>query len=477
MGQKEIWRDVVETFRDIKYGLDGVIQKGLPFLAKYVGCDRAALFILDKNEQIYISKYIADQDKIIPVEEKFSLESGNVALNSLILNKNTFVLDPSNLFAYNLVTTEQGVSGVVRIDNTISNIAFQEDQLQRFQDFVAKFSILIDNAVMHEKNKTLTDELLVISKINKAIVKTMDLNEALEIILSNIVRHLGVDRVRLFLIDQEKNVLLGKLAVDTSGVVRSIEEYRYPIKPATNEIVDTLFSQQVDDIRQKPIIHIPIKMKDEFLGVLSIDNIFSKQLLSAEDEKYLLIFAAQLATAIHSIRLAKKMEESTIIDATTKLYVQKYFNQRLGEEMARAKRFRQELSLLFLDIDHFKVYNDTYGHQVGDTILAELANIIVHNTREVDFIARYEGDGIMMILPNTSREGAKSVAARVRQLVEHYGFVVPDGVLNITITIGSATFPRDTDNKEEFVHLTEEALNWGKTHGRNQVVLYSEVIS
>lgn len=477
MDQKEIWRDVVEAFRDIKYGLDGVIQKGLSFIGRYVGCDRAALFVLDKNEQIYISKYIADQSKIISVEEKFSLESGNETLNTLILGKNTFALDASGLFAYHTITTDQGVTGIVRIDNTVSNVAFQDAQLQRFQDFVGKFSILIENAVRHEKNKTLADELLVVSKINKAIVKTMDLNEALEIILGNMVKHLGVDRVRLFLIDQEKNVLHGKLAVDNGGIVRSIEEYRYPIKPATNEIVDVLFSQQVDDIRQKPIIHIPIKMKDESLGVLSIDNIFSKQLLSADDEKYLLIFAAQLATAIHSIRLAKKMEETTIVDAITKLYVQKYFNQRVGEEMARAKRFRQELSLLLLDIDHFKVYNDTYGHQVGDTILAELANVIVHNTREVDFIARYEGDGIMMILPNTSREGAKSVGTRARQLVEHYGFVVPDGVLNITITIGSATFPRDTDNKEEFVRMTEEALNWGKAHGRNQVVLYSEVVS
>ncbi|MBI5555044.1 MAG: sensor domain-containing diguanylate cyclase, partial [Elusimicrobia bacterium] len=441
----------------------------------YISCDRATVFILDKNEQVYRSRFIIDQQGRIELEENISSASSDRELADLVLGNRWLVVTAEGLSAYLPLKNERGVFGLVRVDNVATRTPLSEDQLKHFQDFVSKFGIGVESALLQERNQNLTDELLILSKINNSIVRTMDLGEALEIILKNIVKHLGVDRVRLFLIEHDKNILQGKIAVDRQGTIRSIEEYKYPVKPGGNEVVEALFSKRVDDIRQKPIINLPIKTRDEYLGVLTIDNVFSKQLLAAEDEKYLLLFANQLGTAIQSIRLAKKMAEATIIDSLTRLYVQKYFNQRLGEELARARRFKQELSLLLLDVDHFKVYNDTYGHPVGDTILQELAKIVINNTREVDFAARFEGDGVAMILPNTPREGSRSVASRIRQLIENHGFVVPNGVINITITLGVATFPGDTDDKEELLKICQEALNCGKAHGRNQVILYSEI--
>lgn len=473
--QKKVWEELVEAFKDIKNGLDAVLKKGLQALLNYVNCDRATVFLLDKNEQVFKSRFIIDGKGLLNLEEKISTESGEPDLGELMLGKKECVIADNGLTIYLPIRNDSGVIAILRADMMVSKTPFSDEQMKRVQEFVGKFEIGIEGAFLQEKNQNLTDELLVLSRINNSIVRTMDLGEALEIILKNIVKHLGVDRAKLFLIDQDKNMLNGKMAVDAGGTVRSIEEYKYPLRPGVNEVVDTLFSKQVDDIRHKPIINLPIKTKDEYLGVLTIDNVFSKQLLSAEDEKYLLLFANQMATAIQSIRLAKRMEEATIVDSLTKLYVQKYFNQRLGEELARAKRFKQEMSLLILDVDHFKVYNDTYGHPVGDTILCELAKICMHNTREVDFAARFEGDGIAMILPNTPRDGSRSVAGRIRQLVENHGFVVPNGVINITITMGLGTFPGDTDDKEELLKMCEEALNWGKAHGRNQVTLYSEI--
>lgn len=473
--QKKVWEELVEAFKDIKNGLDAVLKKGLLALVNYVECDRATVFILDKNEQVYKSKFIIDRKGVLVLEEKITADSSGPEISEVMLGKKSYALSDGGVTAYLALKTDNGIIGLLRADNVVSKAVFTEEQLKHLQEFTGKFEIGVESALLQEKNQNLTDELLVLSRINNSIVRTMDLGEALEIILKNIVKHLGVDRAKLFLIEHDKNMLNGKMAVDAGGTIRSIEEYKYPVKPGVNEVVEVLFSKKVDDIRQNPIINLPLKTKDEYLGVLTIDNVFSKQLLSAEDEKYLLLFANQLATAIQSIRLAKKMEEATIIDNLTKLYVQKYFNQRLGEELARAKRFKQEMSLLLLDVDHFKVYNDTYGHPVGDSILSELAKISMHNTREVDFAARYEGDGIAMILPNTPRDGSRSVAQRLRQLVENHGFVVPNGVINITVTIGLVTFPGDTDDKEEMLKMGEEALNWGKAHGRNQVMLYSEI--
>ena len=473
--QKKVWEELVEAFKDIKNGLDAVLKKGLLALINYVECDRATVFILDKNEQVYKSKFIIDRKGVLVLEEKITVDSSGPEITEVMLGKKNYALSDGGVTAYLALKTDNGIIGLLRADNVVSKAVFTDEQIKHLQEFTAKFEIGVESALLQEKNQNLTDELLVLSRINNSIVRTMDLGEALEIILKNIVKHLGVDRAKLFLIEHDKNMLNGKMAVDAGGTIRSIEEYKYPVKPGVNEVVEVLFSKKVDDIRQNPIINLPLKTKDEYLGVLTIDNVFSKQLLSAEDEKYLLLFANQLATAIHSIRLAKRMEEATIVDSLTKLYVQKYFNQRLGEELARAKRFKQEMSLLILDVDHFKVYNDTYGHPVGDTILCELAKICMHNTREVDFAARFEGDGIAMILPNTPRDGSRAVAGRIRQLVENHGFVVPNGVINITITMGLGTFPGDTDDKEELLKMSEEALNWGKAHGRNQVTLYSEI--
>ena len=447
--QKKVWEELVEAFKDIKNGLDAVLKKGLLALINYVECDRATVFILDKNEQVYKSKFIIDRKGVLVLEEKITVDSSGPEITEVMLGKKNYALSDGGVTAYLALKTDNGIIGLLRADNVVSKAVFTDEQIKHLQEFTAKFEIGVESALLQEKNQNLTDELLVLSRINNSIVRTMDLGEALEIILKNIVKHLGVDRAKLFLIEHDKNMLNGKMAVDAGGTIRSIEEYKYPVKPGVNEVVEVLFSKKVDD--------------------------FSKQLLSAEDEKYLLLFANQLATAIHSIRLAKRMEEATIIDNLTKLYVQKYFNQRLGEELARAKRFKQEMSLFILDVDHFKVYNDTYGHPVGDSILAELAKISMHNTREVDFAARFEGDGIAMILPNTPRDGSRSVASRLRQLVENHGFVVPNGVINITVSIGLATFPGDTDDKEELLKMSEEALNWGKTHGRNQVMHYSEI--
>lgn len=473
--EKKKGQDFLTLFKEIKNGLAAVLKTGLTTLIDHLHCDRAAVFMLDKNAQVYVGKFTQDLTGLTALAEQITIDNSNQVLTDLLKSEKKTSPSEDGLSMWAVLKNEGEIVGLLRLENTIGRQPFNEEQNQRLQEFASHFEIIIESALLQEKNKTLADELLVVSRINNSIVRTMDLGEALEIILHNMIKHLGVDKIKLFLVDQENNLLNGKIAIDNRGTIRSIEEYKYPLKAGLNEIVDVIFSRQVDDIRQKPIINLPIKVKDEFLGVLTLDNVFSRQLLSTEDEKYLLLFVNQLATAIHNIRLAKKMEEVTIIDSLTKLYVQKYFGQRLGEEVARAKRFKQELSLLILDVDHFKVYNDTYGHPVGDTILVELAKICLHNTREVDFVARYEGDGVVMILPNTPREGSRSLAGRLRQLVESHGFVVPNGVINITITIGVSTFPGDTDDKGELTKMSEQALNWGKAHGRNQVKIFSEI--
>ena len=241
--QKKVWEELVEAFKDIKNGLDAVLKKGLLALINYVECDRATVFILDKNEQVYKSKFIIDRKGVLVLEEKITVDSSGPEITEVMLGKKNYALSDGGVTAYLALKTDNGIIGLLRADNVVSKAVFTDEQIKHLQEFTAKFEIGVESALLQEKNQNLTDELLVLSRINNSIVRTMDLGEALEIILKNIVKHLGVDRAKLFLIEHDKNMLNGKMAVDAGGTIRSIEEYKYPVKPGVNEVVEVLFSK------------------------------------------------------------------------------------------------------------------------------------------------------------------------------------------------------------------------------------------
>jgi len=149
----------------------------------------------------------------------------------------------------------------------------------------------------------------------------------------------------------------------------------------------------------------------------------------------------------------------------------------LKEELYRAERTHSQLSLMILDIDHFKRFNDTYGHQAGDTILATIAERVLSNARKVDLTARYGGDEFFILLPDTSPEEALLLAERLHHAVATEPVALPDGkVVRLTVSIGIATYPTHAASIEELIKRADEALYWIKSHGRNRIRLYSSEI-
>ncbi|MCL4513158.1 MAG: GGDEF domain-containing protein, partial [Candidatus Eremiobacteraeota bacterium] len=127
------------------------------------------------------------------------------------------------------------------------------------------------------------------------------------------------------------------------------------------------------------------------------------------------------------------------------------------------------LSTIILDVDHFKVVNDTYGHPQGDALLRQLGAVIKTVTRASDIVCRYGGDEFMIILPETNRIGAVLVAERVRQTVEEYEFVLGSKIVHITISGGVASFPEDIETKKDLIDKTDQALYKSKQSGRNKI--------
>ncbi len=164
------------------------------------------------------------------------------------------------------------------------------------------------------------------------------------------------------------------------------------------------------------------------------------------------------------------------IDGLTELYNYRYFHQHLQMELEREKRYNRSLSLIMLDIDDFKNYNDQYGHPVGDLVLKNLASILKTATRGCDVICRHGGEEFAVILPETDKKEAAIVCERIRQSVEKTNMLDAEGnsIGNIRITIGLASFPVDANNKNKLIEQADKALYRGKESGKNCTFLCAD---
>lgn len=186
-----------------------------------------------------------------------------------------------------------------------------------------------------------------------------------------------------------------------------------------------------------------------------------------------------VANALKERSLRKRAKEGEFYkelsrkDGLTDLYNHRFFHQLLDSEVTRGERYNRVVSLLMIDIDDFKRYNDSHGHPAGDVALRRLGRLLQRSSRNCDFVARYGGEEFAIIVPEVPAESAGSMADRIRELVEESRFegeqVMPAG--RLTISIGVATFPLHADTKNGLVEAADRALYRAKALGKNRVVM------
>lgn len=183
-----------------------------------------------------------------------------------------------------------------------------------------------------------------------------------------------------------------------------------------------------------------------------------------------------LQTAMDVMRISL-LERETATDPLTGVFNRRYLDRRLSEEVASARRYGLPLSILLLDIDHFKQINDRRGHQAGDHVLATLGKLVAGELRESDILARYGGEEFLVIAPHTPLPGATEVAERLRKRIESHEFSPPDGPggIGVTASIGVASLGEGVDDGERLVRAADENLYRAKQQGRNRVVAEARV--
>jgi len=206
-----------------------------------------------------------------------------------------------------------------------------------------------------------------------------------------------------------------------------------------------------------------LKSKKERLGYLVLEG------LSERDVEKVSILGNQFALALRRVKLYEEIEELAITDSLTGVHTRRYLLRRLEEELKRSESRDIDLSVLMADVDHFKNFNDRYGHLVGDQILRFIGELIRENIREIDIVGRYGGEEFCVILPDTDRDGANFAAERIRSAIEKTPVKAYDITLHVTISIGVSVFPGDGKNLEEVIDKADWALYRAKKKGRNCV--------
>jgi diguanylate cyclase (GGDEF)-like protein len=222
----------------------------------------------------------------------------------------------------------------------------------------------------------------------------------------------------------------------------------------------------------RPVAAVPVIFHERTMGVLMVTSDEPERVWQDNEVMLMMTVADQMAVAVNHARLFQQMQREALTDGLTGCFNRRFFEIQLERDLHLATRMRQPVSLILLDVDHFKSVNDTYGHRAGDEVLRLLACELREEVQGVDTAARYGGEEFAIILPQAGPEGALAVAERVRVRIEKMEIPV---VGSVTVSLGIATFPLHASSRELLVAAADRALYQAKRTGRNRVCVPIDV--
>jgi diguanylate cyclase (GGDEF)-like protein len=389
---------------------------------------------------------------------------------------------------------------------------------------------MLDLTIMEDSNKLNTElertkiELKILYEVSNAMRTTLKLDEILYIILTGVTAHtgLGFNRAILFLVNEKERLIEGKMGIgpengeEANIAWTKIEEEKMDLEDLINAfknsdaVLESGFNRQVRNLKvsmldksenplslavlegmplllnsesiakyqNSPVIKmlkspelllIPLKAKDRVNGIIVADNFITKDPITKDDIRMLTMLANQAGLAIENSQLFELTVERAHSDYLTNLWNHGYFQFLLQTELEKAKATKSPLSLIMIDIDDFKIYNDTLGHQAGDKILKTLARLLRNQSRKMDQVCRYGGEEFTMILPQTDQKEAFLIAERIRMDIQKYPFLDGKGIAGrqLTVSLGIATFPDNGLLAADLITTSDKSLYEAKNKGKN----------
>jgi len=328
--------------------------------------------------------------------------------------------------------------------------------------------------------RTFNRQLVEVGEIGQEINSALPYRETVERTLARAKTFLRADFVALILLEPKTRAfdIEGSLGVQAADLSADCCLYTSdcPVRRAINERTIVRSENHTCEL-------FPKTMKSQVIVPFAVEGIGEMALLATatSDETFAQVTTTVLQTlqghmhsALSNARKYDSIRRQVVTDHLTRLYNRRHFMSRAEEELQRSLRYQQPLSVVIIDIDHFKTFNDTYGHMTGDRVLQTVAATMQQHVRKSDVCARYGGEEFAMLLPNTVGEAAQHMANRLRRTLSetrYTGLGLPNDV-NITISGGVATCPRDATTVSDLLELADKALYRAKAEGRDRIIQY-----
>jgi diguanylate cyclase (GGDEF)-like protein len=371
----------------------------------------------------------------------------------------------------------------------------QNDILKKYLQRLQQELDMEREAIKHLKAESneellrLESFIITMSDTAKQISSVLRTDELLRVILRKAIDLLGSQKCAIFKMDEKTKTLLyvdsvgynkkdiesySLKADETSGLIGYASEQGIFVSRKTlaqdytkSHLLDT---EKLESNFCQPIVH-----NSKTLASICVSSV-APELTHEQVMRLLSTLANFGGIALTNTELVDRIREQSVRDSLTWLYNHQYFQNHMDNMLSKAKREKEPLGFIIMDIDHFKKFNDDYGHQAGDFVLKKVAGILTSELRGADIVARYGGEEFVAILPGRDLEGSYKVAERIRQLFENTPFQYDTHNLKITISAGISAYVPSADagiKKETLIRYADDALYKAKEEGRNRVVTHS----
>ena len=354
--------------------------------------------------------------------------------------------------------------------------------------FADQAAVAIENARLYDAARRRAEEMSILNRIGMSLTAGVSMDQVLVSLFEACRQVLPIDVFSVALYDRAAGRIDMPLYYN-DGEFQSVPSRDINIEPGltgavlrarrTISLPDTLdpqVQQQFSIIRlggrpARSYVGVPLVLLNEVVGVISMQS-YRTHAYTAEQIGLLETIATQAAIAVQNARLYEQMRQMAITDTVTELHTRRHFTSLGVSEVERAQRYDRRLSVLMVDIDHFKRVNDTYGHNAGDQVLLAVAKICREALRATDIVGRWGGEEFAIVLPEADRDGASLIAERIRRMVAE--MEIPSGPqrIRVTVSIGVATLSKQRSALEVLIDCADRALYMAKQGGRNQVKLF-----
>lgn len=350
-------------------------------------------------------------------------------------------------------------------------------------------ALLIENQRLHRDLSQKVKRLAVAYTLPGTVTNHLEYRALLQAILDKSAELLMAEQGSLMLIDQVTEALLVEVKKGIGDTIP--EKLAIPkgegIAGKVAELGESFLVQNLEEdprFRQKnrqhyktpSFVSVPLKIEERIIGVLNLSDKTTGEVFDDEDLKLIQTFATHAAIVLDRKSLFNQTEELkrlSITDPLTGLLNRRYLQKRLEEELARTKRHERNMCLLMLDLDGFKLYNDTYGHLTGDRILKHVADVIIKSVRTIDVVSRFGGDEFIVILPETDLKLAIKIAERLNNDITKEALQTENSIAKsesfITASIGIVSYPQHGETTAQLLENADKAMYGAKHEGKNKI--------